>query len=242
MHQQLVRSRWSSSRRSTSFDVFANLRGGGITGQAGGLRLAIARALIEIDPDDRPALKKAGFLTRDAAGQGAQEVRSEEGPQGPAVLEALTQRFPRPGAPWTGVPGRFALAALSASTEVSQMGRLFGTDGVRGRANADLTPELAMAVAIAAAQVLFERDHSHAPLAVVGRDPRASGEMLEAAVVAGLTSAGANVSGSVSCPPRPSRTSPASWRRHRRDAVRLAQPDARQRDQALRRRRAQDPR
>lgn len=73
------------------------------------------------------------------------------------------------------------------------MGRLFGTDGVRGRANADLTPELAMAVAIAAAQALFERDHSHAPLAVVGRDPRASGEMLEAAVVAGLTSAGANV-------------------------------------------------
>jgi phosphoglucosamine mutase len=73
------------------------------------------------------------------------------------------------------------------------VGRLFGTDGVRGRANADLTPELAMAVAIAAAQVLFERDHSHAPLAVVGRDPRASGEMLEAAVVAGLTSAGANV-------------------------------------------------
>ncbi|GAA1508448.1 phosphoglucosamine mutase [Dactylosporangium maewongense] len=73
------------------------------------------------------------------------------------------------------------------------MGRLFGTDGVRGRANADLTPELAMAVAIAATQALFERDHSHAPLAVVGRDPRASGEMLEAAVVAGLTSAGANV-------------------------------------------------
>src|SRR3954469_682072 len=73
------------------------------------------------------------------------------------------------------------------------MGRLFGTDGVRGRANADLTPELAMAVAIAAAQALFEHDHSHAPVAVVGRDPRASGEMLESAVVAGLTSAGANV-------------------------------------------------
>ena len=73
------------------------------------------------------------------------------------------------------------------------MGRLFGTDGVRGRANADLTPELAMAVASAAARVLNERDGSHPPLAVVGRDPRASGEMLEAAVVAGLASAGANV-------------------------------------------------
>jgi phosphoglucosamine mutase len=73
------------------------------------------------------------------------------------------------------------------------LGRLFGTDGIRGVANADLTPELAMSVALAAAHELAEADHSHAPLAVVGRDPRASGEMLEAAVVAGLTSAGATV-------------------------------------------------
>ncbi|ASW53588.1 phosphoglucosamine mutase [Plantactinospora sp. KBS50] len=73
------------------------------------------------------------------------------------------------------------------------MGRLFGTDGVRGRANADLTPELAMAVAVATAHTLAETDRSHPPLAVVGRDTRASGEMLEAAVVAGLASAGANV-------------------------------------------------
>jgi phosphoglucosamine mutase len=73
------------------------------------------------------------------------------------------------------------------------MGRLFGTDGVRGRANADLTPELAMAVAAAAARVLAEKDRSHPPVAVVGRDPRASGEMLEGAVTAGLTCAGADV-------------------------------------------------
>ncbi|WP_433828363.1 phosphoglucosamine mutase [Actinoplanes sp. CA-015351] len=74
------------------------------------------------------------------------------------------------------------------------MGRLFGTDGVRGLANGDLlTPELALSVAVAAARVLVEADSSHQPLAIVGRDPRASGEMLEAAVVAGLTSAGANV-------------------------------------------------
>jgi phosphoglucosamine mutase len=73
------------------------------------------------------------------------------------------------------------------------MGRLFGTDGVRGRANADLTPELALSVAAAAARVLAEHDRSHPPVAVVGRDPRASGEMLEAAVIAGLTSAGATV-------------------------------------------------
>src|SRR3954452_18056874 len=73
------------------------------------------------------------------------------------------------------------------------MGRLFGTDGVRGLANGDLTPELALSVAVAAARVLIESDSSHQPLAIVGRDPRASGEMLEAAVVAGLTSVGANV-------------------------------------------------
>jgi phosphoglucosamine mutase len=73
------------------------------------------------------------------------------------------------------------------------MGRLFGTDGVRGLANADLSPQLALAVAEAAAHVLAERDRSHPPRAVVGRDPRASGEMLEAAVVAGLASAGADV-------------------------------------------------
>jgi phosphoglucosamine mutase len=72
------------------------------------------------------------------------------------------------------------------------MGRLFGTDGVRGLANGNLTPELAMAVAVAAAHVLTDVQGAR-PLAVVGRDPRASGEMLEAAVCAGLVSAGADV-------------------------------------------------
>ncbi|MDP9091739.1 MAG: phosphoglucosamine mutase [Actinomycetota bacterium] len=73
------------------------------------------------------------------------------------------------------------------------MGCTFGTDGIRGLANADLTPELALAVASAAARVLVAHDASHRPVAVVGRDPRASGEMLEAAVVAGLAAAGADV-------------------------------------------------
>jgi phosphoglucosamine mutase len=73
------------------------------------------------------------------------------------------------------------------------LGRLFGTDGVRGRANSDLTPELALAVARAAAAELADRDGTARPVAVVGRDPRASGEMLEAAVVAGLASVGATV-------------------------------------------------
>ena len=73
------------------------------------------------------------------------------------------------------------------------MSRLFGTDGVRGLANSDLTPELALSLASSAARVLYDRDASHRRVALVGRDPRASGEMLEAAVTAGLTSAGMDV-------------------------------------------------
>ncbi|GHF67358.1 phosphoglucosamine mutase [Streptomyces thermodiastaticus] len=75
------------------------------------------------------------------------------------------------------------------------MGRLFGTDGVRGVANADLTAEMALGLSVAAAHVLAEAGTfaGHKPKAVVGRDPRASGEFLEAAVVAGLASAGVDV-------------------------------------------------
>ena len=75
------------------------------------------------------------------------------------------------------------------------MGRLFGTDGVRGKANEALTAELALSLSVAAVRVLGEKGEflGHTPFAVVGRDPRASGEFLEAAVVAGLASAGVNV-------------------------------------------------
>ncbi|HEX2312395.1 MAG TPA: phosphoglucosamine mutase [Thermomonospora sp.] len=75
------------------------------------------------------------------------------------------------------------------------MGRLFGTDGVRGVAGRDLTGRLAMDLSVAAARVLGEAGafEGHRPLAVVGRDPRASGEFLEAAVVAGLAGAGVDV-------------------------------------------------
>lgn len=48
------------------YDVDASIHGGGVTGQAGALRMAIARSLIEIDPETRPALKRAGLLTRDS--------------------------------------------------------------------------------------------------------------------------------------------------------------------------------
>ena len=80
------------------------------------------------------------------------------------------------------------------------MVRLFGTDGVRGVAGADLTGQLAMDVASAAAAVLRDTGAfqeaaaaGRRPLALVGRDSRASGEFLEAAVVAGLAGAGVNV-------------------------------------------------
>ena len=48
------------------YDVLVNVRGGGFTGQAGAIRHGISRALLEADADNRPALKKAGFLTRDS--------------------------------------------------------------------------------------------------------------------------------------------------------------------------------
>ncbi len=70
------------------------------------------------------------------------------------------------------------------------MGRLFGTDGVRGMANRELTAELALALGAAAARRLASSGEPGRRVVVVGRDPRASGEMLQAAVIAGLTSEG----------------------------------------------------
>ena len=65
VHQQLIKAPLVIVDRVDSFDIHAHLDGGGPSGQAGALRLAIARALILVEPEDRPALKKAGFLTRD---------------------------------------------------------------------------------------------------------------------------------------------------------------------------------
>jgi small subunit ribosomal protein S9 len=66
LHQQLIREPLVTVEKTERFDIGANLQGGGTSGQAGALRLAIARALIEVDSEDRPPLKRAGFLTRDA--------------------------------------------------------------------------------------------------------------------------------------------------------------------------------
>ena len=67
LHRQLVNDPFTLLDLEGRFDVIARINGGGISGQAGALRLGIARALNEIDRDNnRPALRKAGFLTRDA--------------------------------------------------------------------------------------------------------------------------------------------------------------------------------
>ena len=120
--------------------------------------------------------------------------------------------------------------------------RLFGTDGVRGLANGDLTAELALDLSVAAAHVLADRGdfEGHRPFAVVGRDTRISGEFLEAAVVAGLASAGVDVL-LLGVLPDAGRRVPHRHprRRPRRDALGVPQPDARQRHQVPRARRPQ---
>ena len=65
-HQQLITEPLTALGAEGQFDVTARISGGGVTGQAGALRLGIARALILVDPESRTTLKRAGFLTRDA--------------------------------------------------------------------------------------------------------------------------------------------------------------------------------
>ena len=64
-HQIMVRQPLELTKMTGRFDIFANVNGGGISGQAGAIRLGLARALLKADPNLRPLLKKAGFLTRD---------------------------------------------------------------------------------------------------------------------------------------------------------------------------------
>ena len=61
----IVRQPFAATGTTEKFDVQVNVRGGGFTGQAGAIRHGIARALLEVDADYRPVLKKEGFLTRD---------------------------------------------------------------------------------------------------------------------------------------------------------------------------------
>jgi small subunit ribosomal protein S9 len=66
VHQQIVSEPFVTLGAENNFDVIARIGGGGVSGQAGALRLGVARALTLVDPENRPPLKKAGFLTRDA--------------------------------------------------------------------------------------------------------------------------------------------------------------------------------
>ena len=61
----IIRQPLVLTETESRFDVLVNAHGGGTTGQAGAVRLGIARALLKADPEYRPVLKKAGFLTRD---------------------------------------------------------------------------------------------------------------------------------------------------------------------------------
>jgi small subunit ribosomal protein S9 len=61
----IVRQPLEATNTLDKYDVLVNVRGGGFTGQAGAIRHGIARALLNVDADFRPTLKKAGFLTRD---------------------------------------------------------------------------------------------------------------------------------------------------------------------------------
>lgn len=65
VHQIVVQQPFTTLNNGESYDIKVNVRGGGVTGQAQAARMAIARALVEYNAENRPALKKEGFLTRD---------------------------------------------------------------------------------------------------------------------------------------------------------------------------------
>ena len=66
IHQTLVKQALAALKLETSYDVTVNVEGGGVTGQAEAVRLGIARALVEISPENKPTLRKEGFMTRDS--------------------------------------------------------------------------------------------------------------------------------------------------------------------------------
>jgi len=66
VHRMVAQSPLRLLGREKDYDIVASIRGGGISGQAGAVRLGIARALIDIEPELRPQMKAEGFLTRDA--------------------------------------------------------------------------------------------------------------------------------------------------------------------------------
>ena len=80
------------SETADQFDIFATTAGGGVSGQAGALRLGIARALVQYRAELRPQLKKAGLLSRDPQNKRAKEIRPSWGPQALPVQQAVDEK------------------------------------------------------------------------------------------------------------------------------------------------------
>ena len=90
LHQQVVNEPFVTTQLEGRFDVIARIHGGGITGQAGALRLGVARALNAVDLEaNRPALKKAGLLTRDARAIERKKAGLKKARKAPQYSEAL---------------------------------------------------------------------------------------------------------------------------------------------------------
>ena len=88
-HQMILTEPLRATELTEAYDIDATIDGGGPTGQAGALRLGIARALIELDPELRPALKQAGFLTRDAAEKESKKYGLKKARKAPQYSQAL---------------------------------------------------------------------------------------------------------------------------------------------------------
>ena len=84
----IVRQPLVATGTEGKFDVYANVKGGGTTGQAGAIRHGIARALLEVDPSS-VLFSKAGYLTRDPRMKERRSLRAQEGKEGSAILQAL---------------------------------------------------------------------------------------------------------------------------------------------------------
>ena len=86
--RMVFRQAFELTETSGSFDVFVNVSGGGLSGQADAIRHGVSRALIKVEPTYRPALKKAGYLTRDAR----QKERKKYGQRGARARFQFSKR------------------------------------------------------------------------------------------------------------------------------------------------------
>ena len=208
--QRTIRQALETVALEEKIDVVASMHGGGVSAQAGALRHGISARARRRGPE--PALRAQAPRLPHArrAREGAQEGRPQEGPQAAAVLEALS-------AAWR---------ARSSAPTVSG-----------GSRASSVTAELAARARPRRHRSALGAD---APRVLVIRDTRESGEMLEAAVAAGVAAAGgeALLGGVLPTPGRAAAARPPRARPRRR-ALRLAQPVPRQRHQVLRRRRLQ---